>query len=137
MKLPATPLHTAPVIDEDKRRKKCRRSNLHKLRNMKIIMRWRRVEIRYTCGAGRKSQSICGYQKTITATHVERQGLAAVLHLVTVDADKSLAVLEKTTLQTDDNELHARGGVVMDVVGDTGHVGVIKGSVDFVEYEEG
>lgn len=70
-------------------------------------------------------------------THIESQRLAAILYLITVDANKSLTVLEETGLQTDDNELHAGGGVVVNVVGDTGHVGIVESSINLVEHEEG
>jgi hypothetical protein len=56
--------------------------------------------------------------------------------LVTIDTDKRFAVLEKARFQTDNNELHAGGRVVADVVGNPSHVGVVQGSINFVKDEE-
>jgi len=84
-----------------------------------------------------RSQLIYGEKVMRMETHVESQRLAAVLHLITVDADKRLTVLEETSLQTDNDELHARSGVVVNVVGDASHVRVIEGSINLVEHEEG
>jgi hypothetical protein len=56
--------------------------------------------------------------------------------LVPVDTDERFAVLEKPGFQTDNDELHAGGRVVADVVGNPSHVGVIQGGINFVKDEE-
>lgn len=72
----------------------------------------------------------------IFKTHIKRQRFAAVLDLVPVDTDQSLTVLEQSGLQTNHDELHARCGVVMDIVGNAGDVGVVQGCVNLVQHEE-
>lgn len=69
-------------------------------------------------------------------THIKRQRITAVLALVSVDTDQSLTVLEQTRLQTYHDELHTRGGMVVNVVCNSGNVGVVEGCVNFVKHEE-
>lgn len=45
--------------------------------------------------------------------------------------------MEQARLQANDDKLHARAGVVADIRGDFGDVGVVEGGVDFVQDEEG
>lgn len=70
------------------------------------------------------------------STYIQRQGFATILHLVAIDSDERLTILEQTLLETDENKLHARPGVLADVVGDARDVGVVKRGVDLVKHEE-
>lgn len=76
------------------------------------------------------------YKVVEVYTYIQCQRFAAVFVLVSVNTYQSLAVLEESRLQTDDNELHTGGSVVVDVVGNPSNVGVVKRSIDLVENEE-
>lgn len=69
-------------------------------------------------------------------THIKCQRITTVLILVAIDTNQRLTVLEQSCLQTDHDELHTRGSMVVDVVGNPGHVGVVKCCVNLIKHEE-
>ena len=69
-------------------------------------------------------------------TYIHSQCFTAVRRLIAVDAHQGFAVLEKTSLQTDDDELHPRGSMVADIVGNPRDVGIVESGINLVEDEE-
>lgn len=71
------------------------------------------------------------------SAHIQSQRLAAICPLIPINPDQSLAALKQTGLQTNNNKLHTGAGMLANVIGDFGDVGVVERGVDFVEHEEG
>jgi hypothetical protein len=69
-------------------------------------------------------------------THIQRQRLGAVDLLVSKDTHQTLTTLEQTSLQTNNNELHSRTRMLLDIVLDLLYVGVIERSIDLIKNEE-
>ena len=69
-------------------------------------------------------------------THIQRKSFTTIRTLISINPHESLAALEKTRFQTDNDELHAGLGMLTNVVGDLGNVRVVQGGIDFVENEE-
>lgn len=69
-------------------------------------------------------------------TYIKRQGFRAINFLISENANQTLTSLEQSSLQTNDNELHARSCMLLDVISNLFYVRVVKSSIDFIQDEK-
>lgn len=107
-------------------------------RNRRIILQTSIGAYKQTTGTSVtvNSQHYPPWQTQIQSTYVERQRLAAIRRLISIDPDQRLAFLKEASLQADDDELHAWLSVFADISGDLCDVGIVQSGIDLVEHEE-
>jgi hypothetical protein len=69
-------------------------------------------------------------------TYIKCQSLTTISFLISENTYQTLATLEKARLQTDDNKLHSRTGMLPDVVLNLLNIGIVKRSINLVQNEE-
>jgi hypothetical protein len=69
--------------------------------------------------------------------YIQGQTFRTIFLLVTINPNQRLTLHKKTALQTNDNKLEPRPGIIPDILGHLGDVGVVERGINLIENEEG